>query len=381
MAGQISGPASRAVFLIAARRTVVAPKDGDLRSVAPHEMAVTAVEACLRDARLSPDCIDEIVLSNCLGMGGNPARLAALQAGLPTHVAGLTVDRQCCGGLDALLTAAALIRSGQADFVLAGGTESASLRPNCFAAIPTGGYEDQPFNQAPFTPWPERDPDMHEAAARLARNLRISKEEQDAWAVTSHHKARLSQGRMAGEIATVPGTGAERDGFTRQLTMETCRRAKRVSDAITVANMAVAADGAAMCLLVSERVAYSWPRIQLMAGATMGGDPEMPGTAPVAAIETVMRRCNLHPDKLAVAEIMEAYAAQAIACVNLASLPHDSVNPGGGSLARGHPVGASGAILAVRLFHEIRARPNGWGLAAIAAAGGLGTAMLLRNRG
>ena len=359
-------------FVVAAFRTPVMPRGGAFAGLSLQDLAAPLVTACLAEAGVAPDEVSELILSNALGAGGNPARVVALAAGLPQRVAGLTIDRQCAGGLDALLLAQAMIEAGQAEAVLAGGVESYSRRPIRLRTDPGGGPA-VPYDQPPFTPWPDRDPDMAEAAARLAQRLGIGRDRQDAWALRSHAAARAAAGRMAREI--VPLLGLQADGFTRDLTPATAARSKVICGPITAANAAVAADGAALCLVVSERLAQRAGRaLRIIGGVTRGGKPDEPGLAPVAAIAESLRRAGLAAADLAAAEVMEAYAVQAIACVEGAGLNPDLVNGGGGALARGHPIGASGAILAVRLYHDLR---SGTGLAAIAAAGGLGTALLL----
>jgi acetyl-CoA C-acetyltransferase len=361
-----------AAFVTAAFRTPVMPRGGAFAAVPLHGLAAPLVAACLEAGGLEPGEVDEVILSNALGAGGNPARLVALAAGLPERVAGLTIDRQCAGGLDALLLARALVMAGLAEAVLAGGAESYSRRPLRLATAPGGG-PPVPYDAPPFTPWPNRDPGMAEAAATLAEALGIDRAAQDAWAVTSHASALASQGRMVAEI--VPLLGHGRDGFTRALSPALAARAKVLTGPITAANAAIAADGAALCLVVSERVAARAPRaLRLVRGVTMGDAPDLPGLAPVAAIRALLDQVGLRPQDLTLAEVMEAYAVQAIACVQGAGLDPARVNPGGGALARGHPIGASGAVLAVRAFHDLL---TGHGLAAIAAAGGIGTALLL----
>lgn len=165
--------------------------------------------------------------------------------------------------------------------------------------------------------------------------------------------------------------GHGRDGFTRNLTPALTARARVIADTITAANAAVSADAAAFAVITSPRIATRASRALRLAGAvTLGAAPEEPGLAPVPAIHRLWQPGT----PLALAEIMEAYAVQAIACIKGAELDPQVVNPGGGALARGHPIGASGAILAARLFHNLE---NGHGLAAIAAAGGIGSALLL----
>lgn len=353
--------------LIAARRTAVVPRGGAFARLSIEDLAAPVLRACLADAGLMPDQVDEVILANALGAGGNPARRAALAAGLPLRVAGLSIDRQCAGGLDAILLARALVDSGAADVVLAGGVESFSRRPLRLATDPDGG-PPMPYDQAPFTPWPDRDPHMAVAAGDLAARLGISRARQEAWAMESHAKALKAD--LGAEIVALQGITC--DAFARKLTLALLARAPVVAGSITAATAAVAADAAAACLVVSDRIAQG-RGLAILAGATVGGNPSEPGLAPLAAIARIWGG-----EPLAMAEIMEAYAVQAIAVVEGAGLDPALVNPGGGALARGHPIGASGAVLAVRLFHDLR---QGRGLAAIASAGGIGTALLLDASG
>lgn len=356
--------------VIAARRSAVVPRGGAFAHLAIEELAAPVVRACLADCGL--DRVDELICANAIGPGGNPARRIALAAGLPEQVAGLTIDRQCAGGLDALLLAKALVDSGAAKVVLAGGVESYSRRPLRLITH-ADGSPPTPYDEAPFTPWPDRNPSMSVAAAELARRLGISRAEQDHWAVDSHAKA-LAAGALP-EIVAISGISS--DQFPRALTLRTTERAAVVAGTITSANAAVAADAAAFCIVAQDHLAPEGA-LKITAGTTLGDDPEQPGLAPVPAIANVLSVTGLTPSKLAQVELMEAYAVQAIACVRNAGLPAAIVNPKGGGLARGHPIGASGAILAVRLFHDL---VQGHGLAAIASAGGLGTAVLFERSG
>lgn len=352
-------------FIIAARRSAVMPQGGAFSQLQVHELAAPVMHACLQDSGIAPDQVDEVILSNALGAGGNPARVAALAARLPERVAGLSLDRQCAGGLDAVILARALVESGAAEVVLAGGAESYSRRPLRLRTDPAGGPA-KAYDAPPFTPWPARDPEMHAAAAALAVRLGIDRAAQDAFAVTSHAKA---MGANHPEIVAI--NNHARDGFTRALTPALAARAPVIKGTITAATAAVAADGAAFCLVVSARYARQAARaMHIAAGATLGGDPEEPGLAPLGAIARV-----LPPrPRLAQTEIMEAYAVQAIACNQGARLDPALLNLGGGALARGHPVGASGAILVTRIFADLK---RGSGLCAIAAAGGIGSALLI----
>lgn len=354
--------------IVAARRTAVVPKGGVFARFSLEDLAVPVVRACLADA--GGVVADEIICANAIGPGGNPARRIALAAGLPQHVAGLTIDRQCAGGLDAVLLAAALIDSGQADFVLAGGVESFSRRPLRLMTDAEGG-PPVGYDEAPFTPWPDRNPRMAEAAASLAVAQGYTRAMQEDWAARSHAKALA----VTNWPEIVPVSGIFKDAFARRLMPALMARAPVVAGSITRVTAAVAADAAAFCLIAADRFAKPGD-LQILAGRTIGADPEQPGLAPVPAIAAALAMTGQTASQIAQAEVMEAYAAQAMACVAGAGLDPVIVNPQGGALARGHPIGASGAILAVRLFHSLG---PGVGLAAIASAGGIGTALVVRR--
>jgi len=361
-------------YIISACRSAVVPRGGAFAALTLDALGAPVLKAALTRAGIEAAQVDEVIVSNAIGGGGNPARLIALAAGLPEKIAGLSIDRQCAGGLDALLLARALIESGAADVVVAGGVESYSRRPLRLRTHPDG-RAPEPYEQPPFAPWPTRDPDMATAADALARAHGITREVQDAWASHSHAKARDAQ-PTPDEIVALESQ--HRDPFTRRLTPALMARAKTITGSITSANMAVAADAAAFCVIVSERVRAQLGRngIAILGGATKGGAPELPGIAPLAAIKSSLAQTGLTASGITCAEVMEAFAVQAIACVQGAALDPARVNVGGGALARGHPIGASGTINAVRLYHELR-KTGGTGLATIAAAGGIATALLL----
>ncbi|MFK4583801.1 acetyl-CoA C-acyltransferase [Bradyrhizobium ottawaense] len=371
----------RAAYLLAARRTAVAARGGAFRAVEADELGAAPIRAVLADTGIAAEAIDDVIFGNALYGGGNPARLAALRAGLPDHVPALTIDSQCCGGLDAIMLAAERIASGGAEAVIAGGVESFSRAPLRARRPRRLDEAPQPYDRPPFTPWPERDPDMIAAAATLAERFGISRARQDEFAIASHRKALQNP---PGPAEIVPLAGLSHDTFPRALTGATCARlaplAGDVAFGVTRATVAVEADAAAALLVVSEttfrRLSATRP-LRIVAAVRRGGDPAMPGTAPIAAAEYLLAAERIAPARIAVAEVMEAFAAQAIACVDGIGVPGPSLNRGGGGLARGHPIGSSGSILAVRLWHEMQSESSGaMGLAAIAAAGGLGSALL-----
>lgn len=369
-------------YLVAARRTAVAPRNGAFKAVEADELAEAPIRAVLSDAGVAPEAIDDVIFGNALYGGGNPTRLAALRAALPDRVPALTIDSQCCGGLDAIMMAADRVASGGIDAVIAGGVESVSRAPLRARRPRQADEAPEPYERPPFAPWPERDPDMIAAAATLAEAFDIRRESQDAFAIASHRKAVESPPALQ-EI--VPLAGLSRDAFPRALTEALCSRLPPIAGdemfGVTRATVAVEADAAAAVLVVSEamlqRLDIARP-LRVVAAARCGGDPAMPGAAPIAAAQKLLAAQRIAPVRIAVAEIMEAFAAQAIVCAERIGVVPSALNRGGGGLARGHPIGASGAILAVRLWHEMQKEaPGALGLAAIAAAGGLGSALLV----
>ena len=270
------------VVIVAARRSAVVPRNGAFGRLQIRDLAAPVIRDLLATAGMRPDQVGEVILGNALGGGGNPARLAALAAGLPERVGGLSIDRQCCSGMDAVMLAEALIRTGMHEVVVAGGAESYSRRPLRLRTDPEGGPAT-PYDQPPFTPWPERDPDMADAAQAIADELGIGREEQDGWTCASHARALAARERMRRPEITMIDAIAE-DAFTRRLSPRTCARAAVLTGSITAANTAIAADGAGFCLLVSDRVAsqLATARWRILAGASIGGRPAAAGACPCA---------------------------------------------------------------------------------------------------
>ncbi|MFG1301275.1 thiolase family protein [Xanthobacter sp. V3C-3] len=362
-----------AVALHAARRSAVVPRGGAFRDVEPALLAAPLIAPLLADAGIGPGAVDEVILGNALSGGGNVARVAALAAGLPQDVPALTLDTQCCSGLDAIRLGAARIAAGEARYVIAGGVESFSRAP--LRAHRPHGRDEAPrfYRQPAFTPWPEREPELAAAAAELARRHGLARAAQEAFAVESHRRARAFP-LPPGEI--VPVAGAADDPFARDLSVRLLARlpvlAGDAAHGVTAATTAVVADAAALVLLGPAGEGGA----RILGALARGGDPLMPALAPVEAIGALCDRLGLSAGDLEHVELMEAYAAQALATIALAGLDPERVNAGGGALARGHPIGASGAVLAVRAFHRLRAS-GGRALIAIAGAGGIASAMVL----
>lgn len=395
------------VFIVAAARTLIAPKGGLHRDTALHDLGALALRHAWRNRspngqanggskrpvarpRVWPALPDMVILGNALAAGGNPARACALaafgskEADVPgNRIAAITIDTQCCGGMDAISVAASRIRSGDAQAVLAGGVESFSQAP-LRARRTDKGFA--PFTQATFTPWPDRDPDVLKAAADFALHHRITRNEQEAFAITSHAKALRMPGlhdpyrrplssalcaRMPPlELAKSSGDGATLSARRRDLSDQS-------SFAITAATVAPEADGAAVVLVVNQALARHFPwAIEIADSAHTAGDPMAPPLAAIAAAKSIWPKGR----SIACAEIMESFAAQALFTQRALGIDAACMNRRGGMLAMGHPIGASGAVLVGNLFLELQKEsPGSIGLAAIPAAGGLGSAMLLKK--
>jgi len=370
-------------WIIAARRTPVAPRNGAFRQLGVDALAAPVLQMVLRDSGMEAGEVDEIFLGNALYGGGNPARVAALAASIPETKPAITLDTQCCSGLDAIAAAADRIAAGACDVVLAGGVESYSRSPLRFTRPIQPNETAREYQRPPFTPWPRRDPDMIEAAVLLAQELGITREAQEVFAVESHRKAMRTRDELRGEIVALQDIGA--DAFARRLSEAACARLPAIAGegvhAATAATVAVEADAAAVVLIVSDKklaaLKAALQPVRIVGHIRVAGDPVRPGLLTTVAAQALLARHGLDSSQISVAEIMEAFAAQAMGSIAALGLDSGRINRGGGALSRGHPIGASGAILAVRLFHELQRERDGFGLATIAAAGGLGSALLL----
>jgi acetyl-CoA C-acetyltransferase len=381
--------------IVAARRTPVGRAGGVLRAFSVEALAAPVIAAVLADAGLAPEEVDDVILGNAAGPGGNIARLAALTAGLPLAVPGMTVDRQCGSGLEAINLAARLIEAGAGDVYLAGGVESPSTAPWRMArpAGPTAMPVFMP--RARFAPDAIGDPDMGVAAETVARAYGIGRERQDRYALASHRKAvaAAAAGRFDREIVplTLPdGATVATDQCPRPDT--SLDRLARLPPAfvpggtVTAGNACPVNDGAAVVAVVAEhRLAHlahlaRGQRLVVLDSAAAGVDPNLLGTGPIPAVRRLMaRNPGLDLARLHQVEFNEAFAAQVLACLDALGIAEDTVCPGGGALALGHPYGASGAILVTRLFSDLR--PGQRGLATLGIGGGLGLATLLGCEG
>lgn len=380
-------------IIIAARRTAIGRIGGLHRARTIDRLAAPIINAVLLDAGLEGNCVDEVILGNAVGGGGNPARLIALTAGLPENIPAYTIDRQCASGLDAVIAAARSIETGAADAVIAGGVESASTAPWRIAK-PANLYTGLPrfFAEADFAPASSGDPSMLEAAENVARAYKISRERQDGYALESHRRAVAAQqgGLLRGEILPL---GSEPEEFTDEgprakLSAALLARMPPLqpNGTVTAGNSCQINDGAAMVLMVSSALHLkmgSPPGLAFIGAASAGVSPELPGTAAIPAFEKLRAQYSFRQSGLSAVELNEAFAAQTLATVEQLNLDMQSLNALGGAIAFGHPYGASGAVLAVRLFtrliRKMPTMPDQQGVAMVAAAGGVGVAALFRS--
>jgi acetyl-CoA C-acetyltransferase len=375
-----------APVLIAARRTPIGTAGRSLAGLTAADLAAPVIRALADE--LDPAATAElrdVVLGNCMGPGGDVARVAALQAGLPVGVPGLTVDRQCGSGLAAVVLAVSMLRA-EPGVVLAGGVESASTAPWRFWP-PADGGEPTRYERAPFAPASLGDPDMGTAADLLAREHGISRLAQDEYAARSHARAFATQRAGGFEAEIVPLGDVTTDDRPRPgLSVERLSRLRPAflpDGTVTAGNSCGVNDGAALVTAV-DAGAYlrlGGPGLRVLANATAGVPPDRPGLGIVPATQIALDRAGLTLDDLDVIEFNEAFAGQVLACCAALGLDPARVCPEGGALALGHPWGASGAVLAVRLFAQLAARPGRYGLAAIAVGGGQGVAMVVQSCG
>jgi acetyl-CoA C-acetyltransferase len=388
-------------MIVAARRTPIGRVGGVFKAVSVEKLMAPVLRSLLADTGLEAAQVDEVILGNAIGPGGNPARVAVLEAGFPEGVPGLTVDRQCGSGLAAINMGARLIQSGGAQVVIAGGMESSSTAP-WRVEKPRSLHELPRFtHRARFAPEAIGDPDMGIAAETVAERYHISRDRQDAYALQSHQRAiaSIESGRFINEITPVPlstTTAIDTDECPRAtLTLQRLAKlppAFQPNGTVTVGNACPINDGAAAVLMVSgeayQRMGYP-SGLRFVDAIAAGVDPNILGMGPVAAVHRLKQR---HPtlslENIQTIEFNEAFASQVLACLDELGLSQERVNVGGGAIALGHPYGASGAILVTRLFTEMVRRGCGegrspkapsLGLATLGIGGGLGIATLLES--
>ncbi|RVJ83670.1 thiolase family protein [Sinorhizobium medicae] len=383
---------TRTPVLIAALRTPVCRVNGSLAAIEPASLAALLIEKIVANTGIDRGEIDDVLVGNAANSAGNLARLAALEAGLPISIPGVTVDRQCGSGLEAIVLAARQIQAGAGRFYIAGGTESASrahirLRPPL-----TRGEELQPVKRARMAPDSVGDPDMGVAAEYVATACGISRDRQDRFALESHRRAVAAEnaGRFAREIvpvSTAAGTIARDECPRANASAETLSRLKPAfveGGTVTAGNACPVNDGAAMVLVTNlaeaQRLGARFGLVFADA-ATAGIDPNLLGLGPVPAMAKLRaRNPALDPAGVDFIEFNEAFASQVLGSLDRLDIAPERINREGGAIALGHPYGASGAILVVRLFSQMLTTSSRTeGLAVMGIGGGMGIVAHFRS--
>ncbi|MFK0006230.1 thiolase family protein [Paenarthrobacter sp. NPDC090520] len=383
---------SRQAVILGALRTPVCRANGRLQHLRAEDLLAPVLAALVEDAHVDPAVVDDVIIGNAVGGGGNVARFAALQAGFPVSVPGMTIDRQCGSGLDAIAVAARLVAAGDSPLFIAGGVESVSTAPARANRNDDGGLDF--YSRASFVPKDFGDPDMGVAAENVARHFGIDRERQDAYALESHRRAVAASTAGRFEAETVPlasagTTVAQDDGPRKSLNPTLMARFPAAfvpGGSVTAANSCFDADAASAVVVTSLDRARSMgaqDALLVLDCDTAGVDPELLGIGAAHAAERLLGRAGLSARDVDLVEFNEAFASQAIACLDQLGIDPAAANLEGGALALGHAYGASGAVLVTRLMAQARDRyhsdgAESLGLAMISIAGGMGTAALLR---
>ncbi len=402
-AGNTALPPDRQPVVIAALRTPIRRVNGAFKDLRAHELLAPVLRGLLEGTGLPAAAVTDVVIGNAVGAGGNVARLAALEAGLPVSVPGVTVDRQCGSGLDAIVLASRLVAAGGNGAYLAGGVESISTAPLRANRAADGSPEF--FRRAQFVPLSYGDPDMGTAADNVAEAFGISRERQDRFALQSHVRAlaAAASGTYTGEIIPLPaasGNVESDDGPRASLTAALMSRfppAFTEGGTVTAGNSCFDADGASAVVITSLQRARELGAADgfLVLGTdTAGVDPRVLGMGAAAAAERLLARHGVRAADIGLVEFNEAFASQTLACLDALGIDPERANLDGGALALGHAYGASGAVLVTRLLAKARSdAAQGRGgavhrggdgaagqlaLAMISIAGGMGTAALFR---
>jgi acetyl-CoA acetyltransferase family protein len=383
------------VYIVDAVRTPIGRYGGGLAHVRPDDLAATVLSGLMaRSPALEPARIDDVLFGDANGAGEDNrdvARMAVLLAGLPPTVPGATVNRLCGSGLEAVIGAARAIAVGDASVCVAGGVESMSRAPWVLPKPETGYPREHATLHSSTLGWRMVNPRMPdrwtvplgEGAEILADRYRIGREAQDAFALRSHHLAAAAD--FTDELVQVPDAKLDRDESIRPDTsMAKLARLKpvfRTDGTVTAGNSSPLNDGAA-ALLLTDRAGLdaggARPLARIAATAVTAVEPQLFGIGPVEAARRALSRAGIGWPDLAVVELNEAFAAQSLACLaEWPELDPERVNPRGGAIALGHPLGCSGARILGSLAWQLHRRGGGWGLAAICIGVGQGLAVVL----
>ena len=388
------------IYIVGAARTPIGKFGGSLAKTAAAELGALVIKDVLKRAGVKPEQVSEVIMGQVLaaGVGQNPARQAAIKAGLPEMIPAMTINKVCGSGLKAAMLGAQSIAHGDADIVVAGGQESMSLSPHAIM----GSREGFRMGDAKMVDtmivdglWDVYNQyHMGVTAENVAKEYAVTREEQDEFAVASQHKTEAAQkaGRFKEEIVTVeipsrkgPVMFSDDEYPRHGATLEAMKSLKPAFDkngSVTAGNASGINDGAAAVVLASSRKVKELglkPLAKIKAFASAGVDPKYMGMGPVPASKRTLARAGWEPKDLELMEINEAFAAQAIAVNRQMGWDTSKVNVNGGAIALGHPIGASGCRILVTLLHEMQKRDARRGLASLCIGGGMGVALAVER--
>jgi acetyl-CoA acyltransferase len=393
---------TQGVYIVSPLRSAIGKAfKGSLRVKRPDDLCADVIRAVMgKNPGLDPGLVEDVVIGCAMPeaeQGMNVARFALLLAGLPDHVPGVTVNRFCSSGVQTIAMAADRIKAGDADCILAGGTESMTM-------IPMMGHKVV-GSRTVMDSHPEFYLGMGMTAENVAKDFKISRDDQDHFAVESHKKAvkAIDSGWFKEEIAPVtvtyriPGKDGQATVATKTFETDEGARADTTIDAltklkpaflqggtVTAGNSSQMSDGAAICLVVSEKFAakHNLKPVARFCGYSVAGvAPRIMGIGPVAAIPKALARAGIKQDQVERIELNEAFAAQALAVVRELKLDPAIINPTGGAIALGHPLGATGAKLAATLIHGLRRDRQKYGMVSMCIGTGMGAAAIFEALG
>lgn len=394
-------------YLVSGFRTPVGRYGGALSSVRPDDLMATAIKKTVDEAGLDPSAVDEVIIGNANGAGEenrNVARMSWLLAGFPDTVPGITVNRLCASGMSSIALATALVESGQADVVIAGGVESMSRapwvmeKPNKPFAKPGQVFDTSigwRFANPKFAEQEKMTYSMPETAEEVANVFGISREEADAFAVRSQERAlaAIEAGKFDREIVPVEVTDRKGnvtvvdtdEGPRPGTTMEVLAKLRPVTslgDVTTAGNASSLNDGASCVIVASDKALKKHnltARARVVANSARGVRPEIMGTGPIPATRDVLERAGWELDSVDAIELNEAFASQSIACIRELGLDEDKVNTWGGAIALGHPLGSSGSRITLTLLNRLETDGLSRGIATMCVGVGQGTAIAIER--
>ncbi len=384
------------VFLVSGKRTPFGKFGGSLQDITPVDLAVYAAKAMIEETGIKPEQIDQVILGNVVPSSTDAlygGRHLALKVGCPQEVPGIVINRLCGSGIQAILDATRLIKLGEANLVLAGGTENMSMVPHLTygARFGTkyGSLKNVDMLLDALTDQYAGIP-MGITAENLGDKFSITRDESDDFSVNSHRKAQkaYADGLLQGEICEIPlrkGSCAKDEHLREDATLEgmqSLRSSFKKDGLVTPGSASGIVDGAAVCFVASEEFVNAnklTPLAEILDGEVVGVDPTIMGIGPSPAIKNILKRNNLSFDDIDLVEINEAFSAQTLSCLKDMNLPADKLNVWGGAVALGHPLAASGTRIAVTLARQLNHFQKDMGIASACIGGGQGIALLIKR--